>query len=55
MNVGTKVSWPRPGLPDGEGTITEVKDRGDHNFYMVRDQHGNIHAFHEHLHPLKAI
>jgi hypothetical protein len=44
--VKTKVTWKRPGLPDGVGVIAQIKTVGVLSVYMVRDARNNLFAFH---------
>jgi hypothetical protein len=46
LAVKTKVTWKRPGLPDGVGVIAQIKTVGTLSVYMVRDKRNNLYAFH---------
>lgn len=46
LAVKTKVTWKRPDLPDGVGTIAKINTVGTLSVYMVRDTMNNMYAFH---------
>jgi hypothetical protein len=46
LAVKTRVTWKRPGLPDGVGVIAQIKTVGVLSVYMVRDARNNLFAFH---------
>jgi hypothetical protein len=45
LAVKTRVTWKRPGLPDGVGVIAQIKTVGVISVYMVRDARNNLFAF----------